>query len=72
MLMTRRLPLYGLLLVLLTLSVDAQVDVNAVGPRVGSRLPDFSGVDQFGKTHTLQSSLGAKGAMVVFFRSADW
>jgi hypothetical protein len=39
---------------------------------VGTVVPAFSGVDQFGKTHTLESSLGAKGAMLVFFRSADW
>ena len=32
----------------------------------------FTGVDQFGKSHTLASSYGPKGAMLVFFRSADW
>ena len=48
------------------------VDVSTIGPEVGSTVPDFSGVDQSGRTHTLQSSLGPKGAMLVFFRSADW
>ena len=42
------------------------------GPQVGATAPDFSGLDQFGKMHTLESALGAKGLMLVFFRSADW
>jgi hypothetical protein len=42
------------------------------GPALGSRVPDFSGIDQFGRTQTLQSVLGPRGAMLVFFRSADW
>lgn len=50
----------------------APVDTSKIGPQVGATVPAFSGVDQFGKTHTLESSLGAKGAMLVFFRSADW
>ena len=43
-----------------------------IGPLVGATVPAFSGVDQFGKSHTLASSVGPKGAMLVFFRSADW
>jgi hypothetical protein len=39
---------------------------------VGSTVPDFSGTDQFGRTQSRQSILRAKGAMLVFFRSADW
>lgn len=50
----------------------ADLDISSLGPQVGARVPDFSGTDQFGKAHTLQSSLGPKGAMLVFFRSADW
>lgn len=48
------------------------IDTSTIGPQVGATVPAFSGVDQFGKTRTLESSLGAKGAMLVFFRSADW
>jgi len=48
------------------------VDTAKVGPQVGAVVPAFSGVDQFGKRHTLQSTYGPKGAMLVFFRSADW
>ena len=50
----------------------SQVDTSTIGPQVGTAVPQFSGTDQFGVTHTLQSSLGAKGAMLVFFRSSDW
>jgi hypothetical protein len=42
------------------------------GPAVGETVPAFSASDQTGRTQTLQSIMGAKGAMLVFFRSADW
>ena len=48
------------------------IDTGKVGPQVGAVMPAFAGVDQFGKSHTLASTYGPKGAMVVFFRSADW
>ncbi len=50
----------------------AVVDTSKIGPQVGAAMPAFEGVDQFGKSHTLSSVYGPKGAMVVFFRSADW
>jgi hypothetical protein len=55
-----------------SLAAQGPVDFSAIGPRVGQRVPGFSGTDQLGRTHTLESLLGAKGAMLVFFRSADW
>ena len=48
------------------------VDPRAIGPQVGATAPPFSGIDQSGRTRTLEAALGAKGAMLVFFRSADW
>jgi hypothetical protein len=42
------------------------------GPEVGQPIPAFSASDQQGRTQTLQSIMGPKGAMLVFFRSADW
>jgi cytochrome oxidase Cu insertion factor (SCO1/SenC/PrrC family) len=48
------------------------VDVARLGPQVGERVPDFTLTDQNGKTWTLQSIMGPNGAMLVFFRSADW
>ncbi len=50
----------------------AEVDVQTVGPQVGDRVPDFSLPDQAGRTRTLASIMGPKGAMLVFNRSADW
>jgi hypothetical protein len=35
-------------------------------------VPAFSATDQNGLTQSLSSVIGAKGAMLVFFRSADW
>ena len=48
------------------------VNVEALGPKVGERLPPFSLNDQIGKQRTLESIAGPKGAMIVFFRSVDW
>jgi hypothetical protein len=48
------------------------IDLSKIGPQVGQRVPDFSLADQTGKTWTLQSIMGPKGAMLVFYRSADW
>jgi hypothetical protein len=48
------------------------IDTSRIGLPIGAPVPEFSGTDQFGRSHTLASSLGAKGAMLVFFPSADW
>ena len=53
-------------------STRTKVDVSKLGPQVGERVPDFSLKDQNGKTRTLASIMGSKGAMLVFLRSADW
>ena len=42
------------------------------GPDVGQQVPTFSARDQEGRSQTLKSIMGPKGAMLVFFRSADW
>ena len=47
-------------------------DPQSVGPKVGERVPDFSLPDQHGTTRTLRSAFGPKGAVLVFYRSADW
>jgi hypothetical protein len=61
-------------LVCLAATVLAQPapDLDRVGPQPGTRVPDFTAVDQFGASRSLQSLLGPKGAMLVFSRSADW
>ena len=48
------------------------VDVDKLGPQVGERVPEFSLPDQAGTTQTLRSVMGPQGALVVFYRSADW
>ena len=61
---------------LLGVALEAQerepIDVSALGPQVGERVPDFSLPDQHGRLQTLQSIMGEKGAMILFHRSADW
>ena len=42
------------------------------GPSPGQQAASFSLPDQDGRTRTLQSLMGPKGLMLVFFRSADW
>jgi peroxiredoxin len=44
----------------------------STGPNPGERVPDFRLRDQNGAERTLGSILGPKGALLVFFRSADW
>jgi hypothetical protein len=53
-------------------AATATLDLERLGPQVGSRLPDFTLRDQHGAPHALESLLGPKGALIVFFRSADW
>jgi len=42
------------------------------GPEIGQTVPEFSLPDQTGRTQTLESIMGPKGALLVFYRSADW
>jgi len=42
------------------------------GPATGTPLPAFELPDQAGKLHSLKGLLGPKGAVVLFYRSADW
>ena len=53
-------------------STRTAIDVSKLGPQVGEQVPDFMLKDQTGKMWTRQSIMGPKGAMLVFFRSADW
>ena len=53
-------------------SNTVRVDVSALGPQVGERVPDFNLPDQNGDIWTRQSIMGPNGAMLVFVRSANW
>jgi hypothetical protein len=76
MLMLRRFLLYSFPLVVLVVTgasaQEVQSDIDSLGPQVGTSVPSFSGVDQFGRRQSLESVAGPEGAMLVFFRSADW
>jgi len=55
-----------------TLQPPPLPDVQKLGPQVGTRVPEFTLLDQNGQSRTLTSLMGPKGLMLVFFRSADW
>jgi len=42
------------------------------GPEVGSKIPEFMLPDQYDKMHDFLSITGPKGALILFYRSADW
>lgn len=48
------------------------IDISSLGPQVGEKIPDFALPDQFGRTRTVDTIMGERGAMLVFHRSADW
>ena len=42
------------------------------GPQVGQRIPEISAPDQNGVRRAFDELKGPNGALVFFFRSADW
>jgi hypothetical protein len=42
------------------------------GPEIGQRIPDIAALDQNGIRRTFDDVKGPNGALVYFFRSADW
>jgi len=44
----------------------------ATGPEIGDRIPDFAAPDQNGVRRSFDDIKGPNGALVFFFRSADW
>jgi hypothetical protein len=57
---------------LLFLLVSCSLLGREYGPAVGSKLPAFELPDQDGRLHSSSNLLGPKGAVIVFYRSADW
>src|SRR5262245_36612259 len=53
-------------------STLTKIDVSKLGPQVGQVVPDFRLSDQNGKFWTRASIMGPKGALLLFYRSADW
>ena len=54
-----------------TMSTDARLPFST-GPEVGQKIPAFSARDQHGNLQDFNAIRGSKGAVIVFFRSADW
>lgn len=50
----------------------ADQDATPWGIPAGAAAPDFTLADQTGASRTTESWMGPKGAVLVFFRSADW
>ncbi len=44
----------------------------APGLPVGARIPNFSLADQNGRPYSFEDIRGPRGALLVFYRSADW
>ena len=55
-----------------TPSTARSIDLESLGPKIGEAVPSFTLSDQHGTPRALSSLLGPKGAILVFFRSADW
>ncbi len=50
---------------------DQEIDLRT-GPEVGEKIPDFRAVDQNGRWVDFDELTGPEGAVLVFYRSADW
>ena len=48
------------------------VGVSRLGPQIGQRVPDFTLLDQNNQSRSLQSLMGPRGLVLLFYRSADW
>jgi hypothetical protein len=57
-------------LILLSATVFGETAAN--GLSTGSRIPPFSLKDQTGISRSFSDIRGPKGALLVFYRSADW
>ena len=42
------------------------------GPEIGERIPLIEAVDQHGVRRDFEDIVGPAGAMILFYRSADW
>jgi hypothetical protein len=51
---------------------DPLDDDFTTGVEVGEKIPPFRAVDSNGKTWDFESIRGPRGALLLFYRSADW
>ena len=52
--------------------VEPQDENMLTGPELGERIPAFSALDQHGVPKSFEDIVGPNGAMIIFYRSADW
>jgi len=64
--------LAGTLIFFTIVSAASAQSAIKTGLDVGAVVPGFEAPDQNGQVRSLKSILGPKGAMLVFYRSADW
>jgi len=57
---------------LLFLLVSYSLMGREYGPAVGGKMAGFELPDQDGRLHNLRDLLGPQGAIMLFYRSADW
>jgi hypothetical protein len=50
----------------------SSTELMSIGLAVGQKAPNFSARDEFGHVQTLETLKGPNGAVLLFFRSADW
>jgi hypothetical protein len=55
-----------------TIHVTEIQKLTAIGLEVGQKAPAFLSRDQFGREQNLETLRGARGTVLLFFRSADW
>jgi hypothetical protein len=55
-----------------TIHVSSLELLTSIGLATGQKAPAFSLRDQFGRLQTLESLKGARGTVLLFFRSSDW
>lgn len=60
------------LFLLVSLLVNTASSQQMPGLETGKSAPAIHARDQFGKDQTISSLMGAKGLVLLFFRSSDW
>lgn len=69
----RFVPTIVMAMAVLLFGLSFQADAQELGPRIGTKAPQIGTPhDQTGTQRSLQSLMGEKGLVLVFFRSADW
>ena len=67
------MPKWIVAMVVVLAAISQGAAAQNLGPAVGTKAPDIgTPSDQHGQPRTLASLMGAKGLVLLFFRSAAW